>query len=177
MTIHTPGDGHVTRGPDAAGHTWLPFTDATQLTTLQLALNILRKNVRGNTQCNQCFSALPGGRTFDSVFDDPTVFISLNTGPDRGVTDRVGGSDIAISATEFGPTRGRWSVAATLCHEMAHVNGAPTNTTQAEDSLGCCGFGADRTPGLVGSTDYSQDDDSQMALANNQDDSAQDANS
>jgi hypothetical protein len=96
MTIHTPGDRHTSPSPAAAGHTWLPYTDASQITTLQLALNIMKKNVRGNTQCNACFSALPGGRTFDSVFDDPTVFISFNTGPDRGFTI-ISGSDIAIS--------------------------------------------------------------------------------
>jgi hypothetical protein len=71
-------------------------------------------------------------------------------------------------------------VAATLCHEMAHIDSAPTTTTQAEDTLGCCGFGADRTPGLVGSVDYSQDNNSQVASADTQDDSqddgSQDAN-
>ncbi len=173
MTIHTPGDGHISPSADALGHTWLRYTDVKQITMLQLALGIMQKNVRGNTQCNACFSSLPGGRTFDSVLDDPSVFISLNIGPDRAVT-KIFDHDIAISVGEY--DRGRWAVAATLCHEMAHINGAPTTTTQAEDTLGCCGFGADRTPGLVGSVDYSQDDNSQVASTDTQDDGSQDVN-
>lgn len=148
-TIHVAGDGHVTPIPLADGTTWGPYTDKKVRRTLDQALYILKHNIRGVKPCNKCFAALPGGRTFDDVFDDATVFVSFDpSGPNSGVTDAVGGREITISVSEF--QGGRWTVAATLVHELAHVNGASATTADAEKSLKCCGLSGLFRPGAIG---------------------------
>jgi hypothetical protein len=136
-TIHLPGDGHVGPIPDPDGTKWDPYTNAGILDTLKRALFILKHNIRGMRPCNDCFKRLPGGRTFQEVLDDASVFISFDpSGPNSGVTT---GNEITISVTEFAV--GRWSVAATLVHELAHVNGASGGSSMdAENTLNCCGL-------------------------------------
>ena len=107
-TIHLPGDGHVGPIPDPDGTKWDPYADADVLATLKRALFILKHNIRGMRPCNDCFKRLPGGRTFEDVFDDASVFISFDpSGPDSGATDSVGGKEITVSVKEFkvGQTR------------------------------------------------------------------------
>jgi hypothetical protein len=158
-TIHLPGDGHATPVPDPDGTKWDPYSDAKVLSTLKAALHILRHNIRGMRPCNDCFKRLPGGRTFQEVFDDATVFVSFDpSGPDSGATDSVGGKEITISAKEF--RVGRWSVAATLVHELAHVNGAGiAPSIEAESTLNCCGLRGLFRAGAVGFRDPAEPDD------------------
>jgi len=151
-TIHVTGDAHVTPLPLADGTRWDPYADPRTRRILDQALFILRHNVHGMRPCNSCFSRLPGGRTFDDVFDDPTVFLSFDpSGPFSGRTDAVGGKEVTIGASEF--RIGRWSVAATIIHELAHVNGASATTGDAESMLNCCGFRAHFRPGAIGVND------------------------
>jgi len=155
-TIHVPGDGHITPLPLADGTRWDAYGDAKIKRTLEQALFILKHNIRGSRPCNQCFSALPGGRSFDDVFNDPTIFISFDpSGLFSGTTDSVGGKEITIGVSEF--RVGRWSVAATLVHELAHTNGAPLTTADAENTLNCCGLRGLFRPGAVGVTSQSTD--------------------
>ena len=156
-TIHLAGDGHVTPIPDPDGTKWDPYTDKNVLDTLKRALFILKHNIRGMRPCNDCFKKLPGGRSFQDVFDDATVFISFDpSGPDSGATDD-NGKDITISASEF--KVGRWSVAATLVHELAHVNGAAGDNMDAENTLNCCGLKGLFRADAVGLQDPSEPDD------------------
>lgn len=157
-TIHTPGDGHTGPLPDPDGTRWDPYSDPKILHTLKQALFILKHNIRGMRPCNKCFSALPGGRTFDDVFDDASVFISFDpSGPDSGATDSVGGKDITVGKREF--RVGRWSVAATLVHEFAHVNGAPGGlSAAAETTLTCCGLRGLFRAGVVGERERHSDE-------------------
>lgn len=136
IKIHVPGDGHVT--PTFAGFKWDPFSDPKKKKTISDAIHILKNNVKGMKPCNDCFQRLPNGRTFDDILDDSSIFISFdpnNTGRLYGATL---GNDVAI--TDFAIRMGRWTTAATLVHELAHVNGAPGNDHQAEGTLLCCGF-------------------------------------
>lgn len=153
--IHVSGDGYAAPPPNS-GWQWLPYSNAHKKRIIEQALFILRHNVRGMKPCNDCFSRLPGGRTFDDILDDPNVVISFdpkNNGSDYGATDQVGGHDITI--TEFSIRMGRWTVAATLVHEMAHVNGAPVDTHQAEGTLLCCGFSALHDATIIGAEETS----------------------
>ena len=156
--IHTPGSGYVAPLP-VSGWKWLPYADADKKRVVERALFILRNNVRGMKPCNDCFSALPGGLTFDDILDDPDIVISYDPGNVQGrygVTRRAGAKDVSI--TEWAIRMGRWTVASTLVHEFAHVNGAPGATAQAEATLPCCGFSAhyDRTIiGAVGGSSSS----------------------
>jgi hypothetical protein len=155
-TIHLPGDGHVAPAPLADGTRWDPYDDPKLLRTLERALFILRHNVRGMRPCDNCFRRLPGGRSFTEVFDDAAVVISFDPGgPFSGRTDAVGGNEVTIAASEF--RIGRWSVAATIVHELAHVNGAPADTADAESMLNCCGFRAHFRPGAIGAVQPGSD--------------------
>jgi hypothetical protein len=150
--VHIAGDGHATpasvAGRDGILRQWLVYPEVKKKKVVDDALFILRHNVRGSRPCNNCFSKLPRGRTFDDILDDATVFISYD--PDN--SGRFGttlGNDITI--TEFSVRMGRWTVAATLVHEFGHINGAPGNTHEAEGTLPCCGFAALHDPTIIGS--------------------------
>lgn len=155
-TVHVPGDGHATPLPLGDGTRWDAYSDPKIKKTLDQALFILKNNVRGMRPCDDCFSRLPGGKTFTDVFDDAAVFISFDpAGPASGRTDAVGGKEITVNASEF--RIGRWSVAATIVHELAHVNGAGTATADAENTLRCCGFSSHFRPGSIGLNEESSD--------------------
>ena len=150
-TVHTPGDAHIapaTRlGRDGLPRTWQAYTEAAKKKVVDDALHILRRNVRGMRPCNDCFSRLPRGRTFDDILNDPTVFISYDPA-NNGRFATTLGNDITI--TEFSIRVGRWTVAATLVHEFGHINGAPGDTHDAEGTLLCCGFSALHDPTIIG---------------------------
>jgi hypothetical protein len=132
------GHGNFT---SPSGNQYWAYSDHDDLYMLQQAIAIIDRNVRGMRPCNDCFSRLPGGRTFDAIWADRSIWISYEPRADRGwygVTFGVGGKDISISRAAF--AKGRWWVAGTLVHELAHVNGAPADTTQADATLLCCGL-------------------------------------
>jgi hypothetical protein len=146
--INVPGSGHgIITSP--AGNRYWEYTDKHALRVLNQAFYILKHNVKGMRPCNDCFKKLPGGRTFAEVWDDDSVWINYEP-RDRdwyGITLGVGGNDISISQIAF--NKGRWWVAGTLVHELAHVNGAPISTGQADDTLLCCGI-KDAYEGAIG---------------------------
>ncbi|MBS1795657.1 MAG: hypothetical protein JSS81_17510 [Acidobacteria bacterium] len=153
MRINTAGSGHT--GPVKNGPAeWLAY-DASrerQRRMVERAINILRSNVRGSTACNRAFRALPGGRSFDDIFDDNNVWISYC--PDNanyGFTNVVGGSEITICELAF--RWGYWTVTGTLVHEMGHVNGAGIADHAAEGTLLSCGLAKVHDPNIIGSRD------------------------
>jgi hypothetical protein len=95
------------------------------LEVLQRAVQILLSGMRGDKSCNDHFSSLPGGRDFRSLIDDHTIWVSYdpsNTGSWWCIPS-THPNDIVVCRYAF--AMGRWSVAATICHELAHLNGAP----------------------------------------------------
>lgn len=145
--INTPTSGH-TAPAAVAGWQWLPYSNAGRLHTLQHAIAIINARIRSNKPCNAAFRALPGRRSFVQVWNDPTVWISYDpasTGNRYGATLR---KEITISA--FSLKMGHWTVAATLVHELAHVNGAGGTTTAAEDTLKSCLLRGLHDPTIIG---------------------------
>ena len=66
-----------------------------------------------------------------------------------GETEYVGGREIAIS--DVACRWGRWTMLATLIHELAHVNGAAGGSSRdAESALIHCGLGkrSEQTTGV-----------------------------
>jgi hypothetical protein len=106
--IHIPGDGHISPSPVPRpnGQTamWLPFSDAKKKKVVSDALFILTHNVKGSRPCNDCFSRLPNGRTFDDVMNDASVFISFDPST-SGRYATTSGNDITI--TDFSIRQGR----------------------------------------------------------------------
>lgn len=152
--LHTPGDGYTAPAPNS-GFQWNTYSDEKKRRVLERALFILRHNVRGLKPCNDCFRKLPGGRSFDDILDDPNVVISFDPQTTANLFGATLGNDVTI--TDFSIRIGRWTVAATLVHEFAHVNGAPATDHQAESTLLCCGFSALHNPAIIGAGEESSD--------------------
>jgi hypothetical protein len=149
VKIHVSGDGHTP--PVYAGYKWDPFSDASQKQVIEDALHILKNNIKGYKPCNDCFKALPGGKTFDALLGDNTIFLSYHSKNTKGYYGATLGKDITISKYSIG--MGKWTVAATLVHELAHVNGATGSDTKAEDTLICCKLNGLHDPTIIGSTE------------------------
>ncbi|MDR1423821.1 MAG: hypothetical protein LBI92_04340 [Azoarcus sp.] len=148
--INTPSSGHV--GPSANMHRqWLPYTaaDSSDLAMLNVAMNIINTRIKGHSPCNAAFQALPGGRTFADIWNDSSVWISYNPVWRHGYFGSTSGKDITIAKYAF--SMGHWTIAATLVHELAHVNGAPGHNTQAEDTLKACLLRDLYDPSVIGS--------------------------
>lgn len=90
---------------------------------------------------NVYFRSLPGHRSLSSLLADRSIWVNYWVGftVEGGAFTLDGISDIGLSYWAF--RHGRRYVLSTLIHELAHVDGAPDNTTQAEDALVHCGLG------------------------------------
>ncbi|HQC71550.1 MAG TPA: hypothetical protein PLE42_02390 [Candidatus Competibacteraceae bacterium] len=90
---------------------------------------------------NAFFRTLPDGRSLTDLLDDSSIWINYHaTMPYYGETNRVSGKEIAISRMAF--RIGRWTVLATLVHELAHADGAPGGADkQAERAVLACKLG------------------------------------
>lgn len=140
--INIPGSGHG-RFTSAAGNRYWEYDSFSTLFTLAKAYYMINQRSYGNPACNACFTTLPNGKDFDDTWDAMDVWVNFESRSDRGwygITYGVGGKDISISQSAF--NKGTEWVAGTLVHELAHVNGAPTTTAQADVTLLCCGFAA-----------------------------------
>ncbi len=153
--INVAGSGHTPPATNG-GIAFTPYNITTlkgQKKMIDQALWILKNNLKGYKPCNDCFTALPGGQTFDALMASNSVRISYSA---NSVWSTIGGNIFAltigndITVTQFSFNKGVWSVAATLVHELAHVNGAPNSTHQAEGTLLCCGMQKGHIPGLNG---------------------------
>jgi hypothetical protein len=83
-----------------------------------------------------------GARSLTALLADSNIWVNFQpTLVDFGVTPGDGfATECAIGPAAF--RIGRWTVLATMIHELAHCNGAPGGaSTVAEDSLPSCGLG------------------------------------
>lgn len=100
---------------------------------------------RNKPTADTYFRTLPSGRSLTQLLADRTIWINYHpTSISLGVTDVAGGKEIAISETAC--AGGRWTVLATLIHELAHADGVEGRTSPqaAEDALIHCGLGHQR---------------------------------
>ena len=148
--INTADSKHAAPGANS-GWQWLPYADDALLITLRHAIRIIDHKINGYKPCNEAFKALPGGRTFAEVWKDPDVWISFdpkNNGRDFGATVTVGGKEVTI--TKYALRMGYWTTAATLVHELAHVNGADASGHAAEGTLRKCLLHKLEDPNIMG---------------------------
>lgn len=146
-SINTPGSGHAAPAP-TAGWQWQPYADAGFLAALRAAVQIIDNRIKNHQPCNSAFRALPGGRTFAQVWNDNSIWISCD--PSR-VAQRYGatlGNEVTVTA--YSLAMGRWTVAATLIHELAHVNGAGGGSRDAENTLLRCLLHGLHDPNIIG---------------------------
>jgi len=147
-TINTPASGHHGPAPIPGGHQYLPYTDPHFLSVLRSAIFVIRARITAHRACNDAFRALPGGRTLAQVFQDPSVWINFDPSRHGGDFGATRGKDVTITA--YSLAMGRWTAAATLVHEMAHVNGASGATHDAEATLRQCLLQNLEDPTIIG---------------------------
>ena len=88
------------------------------------------------------FRSLPFGRSLSSILADRNIWINYAPTLTKlwGAADMRSHMEVAITPPAY--LWGRWTVLATLIHELAHVNGAPSVSSRAaEDALLHCGLG------------------------------------
>jgi hypothetical protein len=142
-------------GPPPTEVRFWPYDGGTQRDTLKAAINIIEKNIFGKiSSCNSYFGSLPNGRTFDAIWGDPAFWINRDprkNAPFRGATATTRAMEITLSPLVL---TNPWVCAATIVHEMAHLNGAwpgafpgwpgsaaaPGDHLAAEKSLLHCGL-------------------------------------
>lgn len=133
-----------------AGWSWLPYADPSpQLTTLKSAISIIDTKIKSYQPCNNAFKALPLGKSFLQIWSDPTVWISLDSIYKAG---RYGAtlSKKHITLSLYALNMGKWTTAATLVHELAHVGGASGTDSKAEDTLLKCLLKGLHDPNIIG---------------------------
>lgn len=89
------------------------------------------------------YQGLPGGKTLTQLLNDNTIWINYHaTSGSFGITNFAGGKEIAICNPAI--RIGRWTILATLVHELAHVNGVrgATSPQAAERAVYECGLGS-----------------------------------
>src|SRR5262249_36650526 len=154
--INRPVRKHETNFRTRDGDQWLPFTDDGQIQMMIDAFMEINRKVIWDKgilkSCNCAFARLPGRKEFAAVWRDPDVWVSFNPNPDDGLFGITYKKDVAIASRVFKmPDPVRW-IAATLVHELAHVNGAPggMESKSAEATLPPCGFDDKFNPAAVG---------------------------
>jgi hypothetical protein len=146
--INTPASGHVGPTPLPGGYEYLPYTNSKHLATLRAAINTINHRINGHARCDAAFKALPGGRTFAQIWGDMSVWINFDPSQAVGSYGATRGKNITITA--YALAQGHWTTAATLVHELAHVNGAPGTTHQAEGVLRHCLLANLENPSIIG---------------------------
>jgi hypothetical protein len=88
------------------------------------------------------YRTLPGGRSLTDLLADSSIWINYHaTSIEMALTNFAGGKEIAICNPSF--RIGRWTVLASLVHELAHVNGVRgrVDPKGAERAVLECGLG------------------------------------
>jgi hypothetical protein len=88
------------------------------------------------------YRTLPNGKSLTELLADNTIWINYHaTTTVFGLTNFAGGKEIAIGNPAY--RIGRWTVLATLVHELAHVNGVrgAVQPRAAELAVLACGLG------------------------------------
>jgi hypothetical protein len=100
-----------------------------------------RAIAKGMASADKYFQTLPEGRSLRDLLGDSSIWINYAPSMgEYGAQSIAHPNEICIGPRAF--RIGRWTVLATLIHELAHVNGAPDGMDQrAEQALLHCGLG------------------------------------
>lgn len=86
------------------------------------------------------FKTMPLRRSLTQLLGDPSIWVNYATFAYYGETEYAGSNEMAIS--EYCYPWGKWTILATLIHELAHVNGVPGSTDAAERAVLESGLGS-----------------------------------
>ncbi len=148
--IYTSKSSTYTAPSSVSGWNWLPFPDpSAHLDTLKSAVSLIDSKIKGHKPCNDAFKNLPSGKSFHQIWIDSSIWISLDPSNIKG---RYGAtlSKKHVTLTAYTLNMGKWTTAATLVHELAHVGGALGTDTKAEDTLLKCLLNSLHDPLIIG---------------------------
>jgi len=116
----------------------VPTQFRAQLYWARTRLNTIARTIPG---ANVYFRRLDGGRSLTQVLADRSIWVNYTISLDSDLGGTApGNKEIGVGPAAF--SVGRWTVLATLIHELAHCNGAPgRNSYAAEDAVLACGLG------------------------------------
>jgi hypothetical protein len=141
MKINKKGSPHV--GPPGSTHIPEKY-----ISTVKAALKILERDVKNDKRCNSSFRRLKGGRDFNALFNDSSIWLNYdsdNSSTWGWVIPETHPKDIIICQVAL--RMGKWSTAATIVHEVAHLNGAPGGDSHsAEIRVKKCSLDSARGP-------------------------------
>ncbi|WP_305985553.1 hypothetical protein [Roseibium sp. MMSF_3544] len=120
--------------------------DSAQYGQLKWSRNKLFKMVKNNPSCDAYFRSLPNSRTLTSMINDDSIWISYGPGIEAPFYGKAYFDNGEIGIADRAFRMGRWTVLATIIHELAHLNGAPGHggDTRAEEAVYHCGLGTDK---------------------------------
>lgn len=118
---------------------YVPFL-ARDRGTMRWARDRARWITRRLPSADRYFVTLPLARSLTQLLADSSIWVNYNPIiPDFGEAI-IGGTELSIGRSAF--AMGRWSVLATLVHELAHINGAPGGSSKAaEEAVLAAGMG------------------------------------
>jgi len=93
-------------------------------------------------RANTYFKSLKHGRSLTEIVNDRNIWINYKIDGVVYGWAETPGSELAMTTRSF--REGRWQLLASLCHELAHTNGADeddANGSQAEEAVLNCGMG------------------------------------
>lgn len=136
MTIQINIGDHTSSEPDyiAVPSRLLGQVQWARTKAIWISRNIARADVYYRT--------LPNGQSLTELLADSTIWINYHpTSTEMALTNFAGGKEIAICNPSF--RIGRWTVLASLVHELAHVDGVRGRVTPkaAERAVLECGLG------------------------------------
>ena len=119
---------------------WVAVPNA-QRGQLNWARTRAKRIAREMASANMYFRSLPNGRSLTSLLRDRSIWINYDpSATEFGAQSVAHPNEVAIGPRAF--RIGRWTVLATLIHELAHVGGAPGGGDQrAERALLHTGLG------------------------------------
>ncbi|WP_299470534.1 hypothetical protein [uncultured Roseibium sp.] len=129
-------------GDHVSPHAGFTNFNLAQYRQLKWSREKLFEIVRNNPDCDSYFRSLPKGRSLTDLINDDSIWVNFGSSieaPRYGKTC-IANSEIGISERAF--ILGRWTVLATLIHELAYLNGASLHggDTCAEEAVYYCGL-------------------------------------
>jgi hypothetical protein len=117
---------------------------------IQQGIDIVQNQIVGQYGCRN-FAKLPRGETLQQVISRG-IWVNYDADMKRSTGWMISIFPNDIVVTEYACRLGKWTVAGTIVHELAHHNGADGISHDAERALKDCGLSSPSGPYMPGIT-------------------------
>ncbi len=158
-SLNTPGSGHggktehYASGQTREFNTFPPmYRNMDKVARAMAILDRVAASEPAAGQCNAYFASLPGGHTFTDLWQSPATWVNYSSANRAGLFASTHSNKRDMTLHEWClSTQNRWMIAACLCHELAHVGGAPGGRShEAERAVDKCYFPDQYDPNILG---------------------------